>query len=188
MKKFILYDEDGICDHAKIVAIDDNHTFRHSGGKDRQANTNTNAQNVKSLSTVSAKIASSRFTATNAVVQNQPDGTDIMPMRVMTQSSVPDILIDSESMILDADNNNTPYDTINQNTISSLMNGGGRMYQRNLNQNCQNNQLTITTMKSVSICEDNNSIYDTITSMNRDSLIYCKSIREKCCVINAPSR
>lgn len=106
-------------------------------------------------------------------------------MRVISpiRNSVPDILYNDSESLLDTDIN-TPYSTINQNTVSSILNGGGggRHYQRNLNQmslnaNSHNNELTVTSMKSVSICEDNNSMYDTITSMNGDTIPFSEKVR-----------
>ena len=184
MKKFILYDEDGTSEHAKIIAIDDNHVLK-SSSRERGQHLKTG---TASLATVSAKIAASRASAIQQQPPPQlPNGMDLTPMRVISpnRNSAPDIVIDDSESLLDGENNTpySPYSTINQNTVSSILNGG-RLYQRNLNQmsitaNTNLNELTITSGKSVSICEDNNSIYDTITSVNRNMIPFSQSAAGK---------
>lgn len=72
------------------------------------------------------------------------------------------------------------YSTVNASTVNgarkSILTPNG-LYSKNLslfsnnlaNSNSAANELTVTSMKSVSICEDNNSVYDTVTSYTSPS-------------------
>lgn len=149
MKGFIFYGDDGTSDKPPPVK-----SSSSNGGSGGRENKSSRAENG---------------TITHLPGNNRDSILNIKPAlkgSIHTISkSIPDININSqlngyggnESM---DENDNTaasPYSTINYNTMNSR-------YNRNLNQFSNSNQLTVTSIKSVSICEDNNSVYDTITS------------------------
>jgi sodium/potassium/calcium exchanger 6 len=107
------------------------------------------------------------------------------PQSILSISrSIPDIRIDSfpkgrGEALNNNDDNESVYDSMTYNTtvgLTGIITAGGcikrtpvnNFFNKNLSviNNSDSNQLTITSMKSVSICEDNNSIYDTVTSFD----------------------
>lgn len=143
---------------------------------------------------VSAKTAVSRLWQHQLSHGSSIDMRNIVnpsPCPAAKSKSVPDIRVEEftkqqqanqdEDSFADMDEvaGNTPYSTINHNTISSILNNrnNNHYYVRNnaaavIAANMQANEMTVTSMKSVSICEDNNSVYDTVTSYTRDMMPY----------------
>lgn len=154
---------------------------------DQEANNYTRKfeSNLKSGHTTSSRIQSK----SNGFHSNGQLSTNSKPQSILSISrSIPDIRVENfPSGRGDSNDNNnndnesdtgctSPYDSITYNTtvgISGIITPGGgikrtpvnNFFNRNLSV-VNNNELTITSMKSVSICEDNNSIYDTVTSFD----------------------
>lgn len=198
MKKFILYGPDGLTEHSKIHALDNDHTIRRSNSSHRKHDHKENCDEkeikendagvgngkVKSVirtgalaggTKVSAKVAISR------ALQQQVSAGSSIDMRVISASpagkskSVPDIRVEDADTDGEENGSGTPYSTINQNTINSILNhkNNSHYYPQRNNAAAANslaNEMTVTSMKSVNICEDNNSVYDTITSYTREMM------------------
>ena len=163
MKGFLLYpDGEPVTNYQDKINSRDDQRKKQSSGYHNQ---------VSSSSSKSGQILNLAVNRTKGV--NGILATKKHPQILSISRSIPDIRIESLHPAGSDDNNNedtvsegcidSPYDSI---TYNSTLGVNAARARNNLLRNIHssNNELTITSMKSVSICEDNNSVYDTVTS------------------------